>query len=332
MSQLVAQGVPPLAVLGQVDGRRARAEHELGRQGARQLQRCLPAQRHDDALDLPAGRQLGVEHVGHVLVRQRLEVEAVGGVVVGRDGLGVAVDHHGLVAGVAQRHGGVHAAVVELDALPDAVGPRPEDDHAGAVGGADLVLLLVGGVVVRRERLELGGAGVDRLEGRPHTVREPGRPHVRRRRAAQVGQLGVGEAEPLGPAEVGRPSDGAAAMRCRSATMRVSCRTNQGSMPVRATTSSTPTPRRNAASSSKMRSGVATPMRSTSSASGSSSSAASAGSALSPARPCSSERSAFCSDSQNVRPMAMTSPTDCMRVPRRPSAPGASRRPSAGFW
>ena len=72
----------------------------------------------------PAGRQLGIEHVGHVLVGQRLEVEAVRGVVVGRDRLGVAVDHHRLVAGVAQRHGGVHAAVVELDALADAVRAR----------------------------------------------------------------------------------------------------------------------------------------------------------------------------------------------------------------
>src|SRR6478609_8937192 len=49
---------------------------------------------------------------------------AVGGVVVGGDRLRVAVDHHGLVAGVAQREGGVDAGVVELDALADAVGAR----------------------------------------------------------------------------------------------------------------------------------------------------------------------------------------------------------------
>ena len=35
---------------------------------------------------------------------------------------------------------------------------------------------------------------------------------------------------------------------------------------------------------------------------------------LRPLWPCSSERSAFCSDSSNVRPMAMTSPTLFMRV------------------
>ncbi len=101
-------------------------------------------------------------------------------------------------------------------------------------------------------------------------------------------------------------------------------------MPVRATASSTGMPRRSAASSSKIRSGVATPIRAASSASLSASRTASAGSALRPARPCSSERSAFCNDSQKVRPIAITSPTDCMRVPRRPSAPGSFSKAHRG--
>ena len=97
----------------------------------------------------PPAPLLGLEHVGHVLGRQRFEVEPVRGVVVGRHRLGVAVDHDGLVAGVAQGHGGVDAAVVELDPLPDAVGARAEDDDPVPPRGTDLVLLLVGGVVVR---------------------------------------------------------------------------------------------------------------------------------------------------------------------------------------
>ena len=40
-------------------------------------------------------------------------------------------------------------------------------------------------------------------------------------------------------------------------------------------------------------------------------------------RPVSSERSAFCSDSGNVRPIAMTSPTDCICVPSTGDAPGS---------
>ena len=55
---------------------------------------------------------------------ERLEVEAVGGVVVGRDRLGVRVHEHRLVAELPQRLRRVDAAVVELDRLPDPVRAR----------------------------------------------------------------------------------------------------------------------------------------------------------------------------------------------------------------
>ena len=67
-----------------------------------QAERGLAAELHDDA-GHRAGLLLGVHDLEHVLERQRLEVEPVGGVVVGGDRLRVAVDHDGLVAGVAQR-------------------------------------------------------------------------------------------------------------------------------------------------------------------------------------------------------------------------------------
>ena len=179
MASSLAQRVPALSILGQVDRRRARAEDELGRKGPGQLERCLAAERHDHPRHLAARRHLGVEHVGDVLIGQRLEVQPVRRVVVGRNGLGVAVDHDRLVAGVAQRHGGVDAAVVELDALADPVWARAEDDDPRPLRRADLVLLLVGRVVVGREGLELGGAGVDGLEGGPHAAGQPVGPDVR---------------------------------------------------------------------------------------------------------------------------------------------------------
>ena len=114
-----------------VDRRGRRAEHELGRQLRRQLERRLAAEGDDDAHQV-AELLLRLDHVEDVLERERLEVQAVGRVVVGRDRLGVAVDHHGLEAGVGQGEAGVDAAVVELDALADAVGPRAEDDHLAA--------------------------------------------------------------------------------------------------------------------------------------------------------------------------------------------------------
>ena len=82
--QLVAQRVPLLAVLGEVDGRRRRAGDELGRQLTGQLQRGLPAERHDDLRGHSPGRgRLGGDDVEHVLAGERLEVQTIAGVVVG---------------------------------------------------------------------------------------------------------------------------------------------------------------------------------------------------------------------------------------------------------
>ena len=124
----------PAAVLGQVDGirRGAQDRHPGVGQLLRQLQRGLPAQRRDHP-DHGAGDPFGGNDFQHVLDGQRLEVQPVGGVVVGGHRLRVAVDHDGLVPGVAQRERRVHAGVVELDALPDPVRPGAQDDHLGPV-------------------------------------------------------------------------------------------------------------------------------------------------------------------------------------------------------
>ena len=94
-------------------------------------------------------------------------------------------------------------AVVELDALADPVGAGPEDQHSRLLSRPYLVGVLVGGVVVGGGRLELGRAGVDRLEGGQHAGALPGCPHVRWGGVPQVGELGVGEAKSLGPAPSG---------------------------------------------------------------------------------------------------------------------------------
>ena len=91
------------------------------------------------------------------------------------------------------------AAVVELDALADSVGARTEDQHLLAVAGADLVIVLVGGVVVRGLGFELGPAGVNGLEGGDHPSRDACLSDLGLGRAPQVGELGVAEPEPLGP-------------------------------------------------------------------------------------------------------------------------------------
>ena len=191
-----AERVEPVPVFGEVDRVGARTQHRdaglLERVG--ELQRRLPAERDHDAGQLtcplhPAHQR--VADVADSLGRERLEEEPVARVVVGGDRLGVAVDHHGLVAGLGECERGVDAAVVELDSLTDPVRSAAEDDDGGPRGRRHLVLVFVGGVVVRGLRRELGCARVDRLvrarRRRPRSGqrgRRPGR-RPRARRAAR---------------------------------------------------------------------------------------------------------------------------------------------------
>ena len=190
----------PVAVLGDVDGGEGRAEdRNTGLlQTAREPKRRLPAEHHHDA-----DRPFAVDHLEHVLDRQRLEVQAVRRLGVGRDGLGVAVHHDGVVAQLSERAHGLDAAVVELDALADPVGPGAEDDDGRALGLRKLVLELVRRVEVRRLGLDLSRAGVDGFVHRPH-ARRPSQPADGRLVGArQRRDAGVRHAERLQPSPVG---------------------------------------------------------------------------------------------------------------------------------
>ena len=131
------------------------------------------------------------DDVEDALERDRLEVEAVGGVVVGRDRLRVRVQHHRLVAEPPEGLRRADAAVVELDPGPIRFGPEPSTRIASRGVRLDLVAALVREVEVRRLRLELGGARVDRepagcrrpsglsgarTAGSPETAAASGRP------------------------------------------------------------------------------------------------------------------------------------------------------------
>jgi hypothetical protein len=267
-----------------------------------------------------------LDDVQHVLEGQRLEVQAVGGVVVGRHGLRVGVDHDRLEAGLAQRPHGVDGGVVELDALTDAVRSRAEDDDLPAVGGADLVLPLVGGVVVRGVGLELGGAGVDRLEDRHLALGEAPGAHAARLRAGEPRDVGVGEAEPLGlapglPLPRGRVAERRhLALRLDDlAQLRQEPRVDGGLL----------VQQRHAAAAAQQLDDRAEALRVAVELGleGASSASANAWRTSS-----SSERIAFCSDSLNVRPIAMTSPTERIWVPRASGCRGTSRTRSAGSW
>ncbi len=92
-AQLVQQLLEEPAVLGPVDGVGPGA-HDADpglTQGHRQVQGGLAAELEDQAQGLFRGHD-----VEHVFPGQGLEIELVGGVVVGGDGFGVGVDHDGL--------------------------------------------------------------------------------------------------------------------------------------------------------------------------------------------------------------------------------------------
>ena len=158
-----------VAIFSEVDRLGARAHNGDARflQGARELERRLAAECHDDAVGV-----FHIDDVHHIFEGQRLEIKLVGGVVVSRDRLGVAVDHDGLEAGVGKRVACMHAAVVELDALADAVRARAEDHRALLGLGSDLALAsVVSLVVVGRFARRFGSTGVDRLERRDDAER-----------------------------------------------------------------------------------------------------------------------------------------------------------------
>ncbi len=235
MSSFCSSLLKPLPVLGPVDAVRAGAEDpDAGlRQRHGQVQRRLAAELDDD----PFGLFL-LHDVEHVLPGQRLEVELVRGVVVRADRLRVAVDHDALDAHLPQGQGGLHAAVVELDALPDAVGAAAQDDHLAPLGDPDLVFLLIGGVVVGGVGLELRRAGVHQFVDRLDAVGRPGGSHGLFRGAAEPAELHVRKAVFLGPLEAapaghsGGPEPGLNLSRISRSQRRMSrmwCR-NQGSI------------------------------------------------------------------------------------------------------
>ena len=93
------------------------------------------------------------------------------------------------------------AAIVEFDALADAVGAAAEHDDLAAVAGLGLALgargtrgagcAFVGRIHVGRTGLELGGAGVDALEHRAYVQGNPPGRHTGFVAAGQAGQAGV---------------------------------------------------------------------------------------------------------------------------------------------
>ncbi len=95
--ELLQQNLETLAVFGKVDGIGGGAEdrHAFLDQRVGELERRLSAELHDHARERAVGLFLA-DDLQNIFGSQRLEIEAIRSVVVGRDGFGIAVDHDGL--------------------------------------------------------------------------------------------------------------------------------------------------------------------------------------------------------------------------------------------
>ena len=158
------QRVEALPILREIDrvGRCADDRNPCLFQRNGKLERCLPPKLHDHALGL-----FDFDDLEHVFESERLEIEAIARVVVGRDRLGVAVHHDRLEAGLAQGEDRMDTAVVEFDPLPDPIGSTAEDHDLAPIRRLRLTFLLVGRVEVGRMGLELGAAGIHSLVDGP---------------------------------------------------------------------------------------------------------------------------------------------------------------------
>ena len=181
-------------VFGLENGLCGRPPNRYARVGQRprQFERCLPAELNDDAF-----RFFPFDDIEHVFKSKRFKVEPVGGVVIGRDRFRVRVDHDGLVSGFFKRPDRVDGRVIELDALPDAVGAGTQNNHLGPVRVPNLIFPLIGRVVVRRIGFKFGGAGVYSFIDRRAVMFQPPPPYVTHIRARQRSDVGVCETEPL---------------------------------------------------------------------------------------------------------------------------------------
>src|SRR5690554_1165433 len=188
-----------LAVFGAVNGvRRGTDDRHAGSlQLTRKLERGLATELHDHP-----DRLLLVSDLQYVLKGYRLEIEAVRGVVVGRHGLRVAVDHDGFIAILTHGNSSMHAAVIKLDALADAVGPAPQHHDLAPLGHLRLALLLVGGVEIGGIRGELGGTGINPLVDRTNAGFLPRAPELLLGNPQQFGQPRIREALALEPEQL----------------------------------------------------------------------------------------------------------------------------------
>ena len=114
------------------------------------------------------------------------------------DDLRVAIDHHGLIAGVSQGEAGMDTAIIKLDPLADPIGAGPQYDDAGLGRGGHLGLVLEGPIHVGSGRFKLRGAGIDGLERSGQSGLKTPRPDHGLLLVPKVSNLTIGKPKTFG--------------------------------------------------------------------------------------------------------------------------------------
>ena len=199
-AEILQKALEPLTIFGQINGvgGGAKDRDTFGMERIGQFQRRLSAELHDHPMK-GAVFLLDPQDFQHMLQGQRFEIEPVRGVIVGRHGFGVAVDHDGFIARRRQRIAGMAAAIVKLDPLTNPVRAAAQDHDLFGIRRAGFTFHIahrggfVGGIHIGCLRLKLGGAGVDPFEhGRDAEI------------AARAADLGLIPAGQFGKAGIGK--------------------------------------------------------------------------------------------------------------------------------
>ena len=193
--QFFQQGGKMFAVFRQVNGPGAGADnrHAVGFQRIGQVQRRLSSELDDDAV-----RLLLLADMEHVFQRQGFEEKLVGGIIVRGDGFRVGVHDDGFVAHFPQSHGGVHAAVVELNPLANAVWAAAQDEDFFPACFAGFIFISIGGIKVGGVGFEFRGAGIHQPISGHNALFLAFLPDVFFRGSPGQGDLPVGKAQLLG--------------------------------------------------------------------------------------------------------------------------------------
>ena len=134
--------------------------------GLCQIDRGLPAKLYDHAL-----RLFLIDNIEHAFLGKRLEIKLIGRIKVRGYRFRIGVDDDRFIAELLERIDRMHGAVIKFNPLTNPDRPGTKYNNLLFIRKLHLVLVVVGGIVIRRNRLELARAGVYLLERRPDAER-----------------------------------------------------------------------------------------------------------------------------------------------------------------